>query len=100
MAKEKKNKKEHKKSNKKAEKHSKKDKKSKKKQDKNDDNSNDIITEDDYFLKNEEFRVWCKLIYQKPFEDLSSTEARDLFNQQFVKAYNKRRLPEMFYKGL
>lgn len=26
---------------------------------------NQFISEDDYFLKNEEFRVWCKLIKQR-----------------------------------
>ena len=57
------------------------------------------ISNDDYFNKNEEFRVWIKLYKNITFESLSSDEARKYFND-FVKYYNKGRLPDMYYTGI
>ena len=60
---------------------------------------NIVITEDDYYNKSEEFRVWLKLCRDGLFfEDLTTVEAKDLF-QKFSKAFNKGRLPPMYYDG-
>ena len=56
------------------------------------------ITEDDYFQKNTEFRVWLKM-NNRSFEQLSSEEARALFGNRFVVAYNSGSLPPFFYSG-
>jgi hypothetical protein len=56
------------------------------------------ITIDDYFIKNEHFRVWCVLIRKVSFESLNSDESHDLFKAIFLPAYNRNELPEMFYK--
>ena len=92
-------KKQHKDKDKKKKKKHKKEKKHSKKT-----NDNDNIkalemqlTEDDYFKKNAEFRVWLK-IKQMSFENLTSHESRDLFTK-FIEVYNKGSLPEYFYNG-
>ena len=65
----------------------------------NNNTMNIIITEDDYYNKSEEFRVWLKLCRDGLFfEDLTTVEAKDLF-QKFSKAFNKGRLPPMYYDG-
>jgi hypothetical protein len=105
-----------KKSSKEAEKSSKKEKKShkekkskkdaKKKRSKSskkhdDDGTGDdvgpTISSEDFFTKNEEFRAWLRLLKNTHFEDLSSDAAHKLFDEEFVRAYNKRKLPAMFY---
>jgi len=80
----------------------KKHKKEKKHSKKTNDNDNIKVlemqlTEDDYFKKNVEFRVWLK-IKQMSFENLTSDESRDLFTK-FIEVYNKGSLPEYFYNG-
>lgn len=65
----------------------------------------DQISEQDYFSKNLEFKVY---LFQhtkkgskgfKNFEDLSSDEAHKLFRDYFVPDYNEGKLNEMFYTG-
>jgi len=58
----------------------------------------DNIDVDDFFLKNEHFRVWCALIKKISFENLTSDEARTLFTNEFCKQYNRHDLPETFYR--
>jgi hypothetical protein len=36
----------------------------------------------------------------RPFEDLTSDEARNLFNNTFVPDFNDGKLPLMFYEGI
>jgi hypothetical protein len=55
------------------------------------------ITEEDYFLKSEQFRVYLHIERKTPFETLTSVEARALFKDKFVRDYNKGSLPEMYY---
>jgi hypothetical protein len=57
------------------------------------------ITEEDFFNKSEEFRVWLKLSKGQYFEDLSSKDARKVFEKDFVKDYNKGKLSAMYYEG-
>lgn len=57
------------------------------------------ISSDDFFTKSEEFRVWLKLSENVFFEDLTSKEARKLFDKEFVKDYNKGKLTSMYYDG-
>lgn len=56
------------------------------------------LTLDDFFLKNEHFRVWCSLLRKKPFESLTSEESHALFANEFCQQYNRHELPNMFYK--
>eukprot|EP01036_Dinobryon_divergens_P039691 gene39691-52367_t len=90
----------------KKEKHKSKDKK--RHRDKTDDNDIQVrkltdginpITEDDYFIKSEEYRVWLKLVEKCSFETLSSEEAHDRFSK-FVENWNEGKLAEMFYTGI
>lgn len=104
----KKSKKEKKSKDAKHSKHSKHSKKSAHHKSKDKDHDNDTsltsltssrhITIDDYFLKNEHFRVWCVLIKKVSFESLTSNESHELFQTEFLKFYNSNSLPEMFYK--
>lgn len=57
------------------------------------------ISSDDFFTKSEEFRVWLKLSQNVFFEDLTSKEARKMFDKEFVKDYNKGKLTSMYYDG-
>lgn len=57
------------------------------------------IGEDDYFLKNEEFRVWLHIKKSITFESLTTVQARDLFTGDFCKDWNRGRLASMFYDG-
>ncbi len=57
------------------------------------------ISSDDFFTKSEEFRVWLKLSQNVFFEDLTSKEARKIFDKEFVKDYNKGKLTSMYYDG-
>ncbi|KAI0714715.1 hypothetical protein C8Q76DRAFT_727791 [Earliella scabrosa] len=57
------------------------------------------ITESDYFLKSDEFRVWLKDEKGKYFDELSSDRARKYF-RKFVKAWNRGKLPKPMYAGV
>lgn len=57
------------------------------------------IVEDDYFLKNEEFRVWLHVAKDIAFESLTTVQARELFSEKFCKAWNKGSLATMYYDG-
>ena len=54
------------------------------------------ISEDDYFARANEFRVWLKQDCGKLFGDLLAEESRELFSK-FVGKWNAGKLPGMFY---
>lgn len=54
------------------------------------------LTADDFYLRHEEFRVWLHL-KERSFEDLSSEQAHTVFEEEFIKQFNKGKLPAMFY---
>ncbi|CAK4535241.1 unnamed protein product [Aphanomyces euteiches] len=54
------------------------------------------ISQDDYFEKAQEFRVWLKLEKNIYFDDLSSTDAQSYF-AKFVHKWNGQRLDSMYY---
>ncbi|RQM16146.1 hypothetical protein DD237_004591 [Peronospora effusa] len=58
------------------------------------------ITEEDYFQRQTEFRVWLTQTKNKYVDDLSTTEALHLFNAEFAKKWNRGKLATMFYTGL
>lgn len=58
------------------------------------------ISIDEFFTKSEEFRVWLKLSKNTFFEDLTSKDARKIFEKDFVKDYNKGKLQSMYYDGM
>ena len=58
------------------------------------------ISDDDYFLKMDEYRVWLKLAKNLGFDDISAEDCRNFFTDEFVPAYNKRRLPDIYYNGI
>ena len=55
-----------------------------------------LLTADDFYLRHEEFRVWLHL-KERSFEDLSSEQAHQVFEEEFIKQFNKGKLPAMFY---
>ncbi|RDX42937.1 hypothetical protein OH76DRAFT_1391026 [Lentinus brumalis] len=57
------------------------------------------ISESDYFLKSDEFRVWLKDEKGKYFDELSSDKARKYF-RKFVKAWNRGKLSRSLYSGV
>ncbi|KAI0713176.1 hypothetical protein C8T65DRAFT_645784 [Cerioporus squamosus] len=57
------------------------------------------ISESDYFLKSDEFRVWLKEEKGKYFDELSSDRARKYF-RKFVKAWNRGKLSKSLYSGI
>ncbi|TBU37490.1 hypothetical protein BD309DRAFT_932305 [Dichomitus squalens] len=57
------------------------------------------ISESDYFLKSDEFRVWLKEEKGKYFDELSSDRARKYF-RKFAKAWNKGKLSRSLYSGV
>jgi hypothetical protein len=57
----------------------------------------DLISEDDYYLKNKEFSVWLRHVHGKYFTDLLSKDARERFTD-FVREWNARKLPNTFYR--
>ena len=57
------------------------------------------ISEDDFFAKNPEYRVWLSEKEKKAFGDLSDADARSYF-KKFVKKWNAGELKEKFYKGI
>ncbi|EKM61797.1 uncharacterized protein PHACADRAFT_24938 [Phanerochaete carnosa HHB-10118-sp] len=50
------------------------------------------ISESDYFLRSDEFRVWLKDEKRKYLDELSSEKSRKYF-RKFVKAWNRGKLP-------
>ncbi|KAG7384314.1 hypothetical protein PHYPSEUDO_002779 [Phytophthora pseudosyringae] len=58
------------------------------------------ITEEDYFLRQTEFRVWLAQTKSKYVDDLSTDEAMGLFTDEFARKWNRGKLSEMFYDGL
>ncbi|KAG0248281.1 hypothetical protein BGZ95_008130, partial [Linnemannia exigua] len=57
------------------------------------------ISEDDYFTKSSEFRLWLRQSKKKYFEDLTADEARKYF-KKFVRRWNDFELDESYYKGV
>ncbi|KAI1790974.1 hypothetical protein LXA43DRAFT_458102 [Ganoderma leucocontextum] len=57
------------------------------------------ISESDYFLKSDEFRVWLKEEKGKYFDELSSDRARKYF-RKFVKVWNRGKLSKPLYSGV
>ncbi|KAF1777461.1 hypothetical protein GQ600_17096 [Phytophthora cactorum] len=58
------------------------------------------ITEEDYFLRQTEFRVWLAQTKNKYVDDLSTDEAMELFTDEFARKWNRGKLSKMFYEGL
>lgn len=57
------------------------------------------LSNDDYFLKNNEFATWLKEEKDVFFSDLSSESAREMFSS-FVKAWNNQTLESRYYEGI
>ena len=57
------------------------------------------LSNDDYFLKNNEFATWLKEEKDVFFSDLSSDSAREMFSG-FVKAWNNKKLESRYYEGI
>ncbi|KAF8937017.1 hypothetical protein BGZ47_009213 [Haplosporangium gracile] len=57
------------------------------------------ISEDDYFTKSSEFRLWLRQAKKKYFEDLTAEDARKYF-KKFVRRWNDFELDESYYKGV
>ncbi|KAG2221024.1 hypothetical protein INT45_009273 [Circinella minor] len=81
--------------------HKRKHKKSKHSSNLSDDFKDSIkpISNDDYFEKATEFRLWLKEEKDRYFGDLDSNDARHYF-KKFVKAWNRHDLEEKYYKGI
>nr|GAT61358.1 predicted protein [Mycena chlorophos] len=57
------------------------------------------ISEEDYFRKSDEFRVWLRTEKKRHFDELSGDRARSYF-RKFVKAWNRGKLSSKLYAGL
>ncbi|KAF9022942.1 hypothetical protein BDZ89DRAFT_1018482 [Hymenopellis radicata] len=57
------------------------------------------ISDADYFLKSDEFRIWLKEEKRKYFDELSGEKARSYFHK-FVKAWNRGKLSKKLYAGI
>ncbi|KAG0209380.1 hypothetical protein BGX28_010368 [Mortierella sp. GBA30] len=57
------------------------------------------ISEDDYFTKSAEFRLWLRQAKKKYFEDMKADDTRRYF-RKFVRAWNNFELDESYYKGI
>ncbi|KAF9275796.1 hypothetical protein BGZ74_003838, partial [Mortierella antarctica] len=57
------------------------------------------ISEDDYYTKSTEFRLWLRRAKKKYFEEMTADETRRYF-KKFVKAWNNFDLDESYYKGI
>ncbi|KAG0011506.1 hypothetical protein BGZ81_002143, partial [Podila clonocystis] len=57
------------------------------------------ISEDDYYAKSTEFRLWLRRSKKKYFEEMTADETRRYF-KKFVKAWNNFDLDESYYKGI
>ncbi|KAH9932418.1 hypothetical protein B0H21DRAFT_780991 [Amylocystis lapponica] len=62
-------------------------------------NGADPISESDYFLKSDEFRVWLKDEKHKYFDELTSDKSRRYF-RKFVKVWNRGKLSKSLYSGV
>ncbi|KAG6616600.1 uncharacterized protein IUM83_13076 [Phytophthora cinnamomi] len=58
------------------------------------------VAEEDYFLRQTEFRVWLAQSKGKYVDDLSTEEATELFTDEFARKWNRGKLAKMFYEGL
>ncbi|KAF9787121.1 hypothetical protein BJ322DRAFT_1053661 [Thelephora terrestris] len=56
------------------------------------------ISESDYFLKSDEFRVWLKEEKDRYMDELSSDKSRRYF-RKFIKAWNRGKLSKSIYQG-
>lgn len=57
------------------------------------------ITKDDYYNKNTEFRVWLSKKYNMFLDEVKSEVLKKKFFKEFVKKWNKGKLPKVFYTG-
>ncbi|SAL95186.1 hypothetical protein [Absidia glauca] len=57
------------------------------------------ITDDDYFEKASEYRIWLKEKKKKYFNELDAKDARYYF-KKFVKAWNRYELEDKYYQGI
>jgi hypothetical protein len=57
------------------------------------------ITEDDYFNKSQEFRVWLHEYKHPAFEAMTSKEAHHIFTDLFIVQYNTGSLSSYYYTG-
>ncbi|XP_030527902.1 style cell-cycle inhibitor 1 isoform X2 [Rhodamnia argentea] len=57
------------------------------------------LSNDDYFLKNNEFATWLKEERNVFFSDLSAESARELFSE-FIKEWNRGKLESRYYEGI
>lgn len=60
--------------------------------------SRENLTEDDYFSKSREFRVWLRENRDVNFEDLSTEKAKKYFSK-FIVHWNDDKLDKKFYAG-
>mmetsp|Transcript_19723 Transcript_19723/g.50067 ORF Transcript_19723/g.50067 Transcript_19723/m.50067 type:complete len:371 (-) Transcript_19723:30-1142(-) len=58
------------------------------------------ISEDDYFARNFEFRLWLKEEHGLSFDDFRDTDEAKLMFTEFVDAWNNAKLEVKFYSGL
>jgi len=56
------------------------------------------ISESDYFVKSDEFRIWLKDEKDRYMDELSSEKSRRYF-RKFVKAWNRGKLSKSIYQG-
>eukprot|EP00898_Chlorokybus_atmophyticus_P001779 jgi/Chlat1/2601/Chrsp178S00153 len=59
----------------------------------------ELITDDDYFVKNLEFSTWLKEYKQMFFTDLTSEQTHEHF-RSFVNDWNRGKLPSKYYAGM
>jgi hypothetical protein len=59
----------------------------------------EVITKEDYYNKNCEFREWVRNVKGKYLDDMSTDKARKYFDQ-FVEQYNAGKLEAKYYKGI
>ncbi|KAG9298430.1 hypothetical protein G9A89_008694 [Geosiphon pyriformis] len=57
------------------------------------------ISEDDYYSKSTEFRIWLREEKEKYFDEMSSDQTRRYF-RRFVRAWNKSKLDKKYYEGI
>ncbi|KAK9070627.1 hypothetical protein SSX86_011029 [Deinandra increscens subsp. villosa] len=57
------------------------------------------LSDEDYFVKSNEFATWLKDERDSFFSDLSAESARKLF-AEFVKDWNKKKLDLKYYDGI
>ncbi|RUS22459.1 hypothetical protein BC937DRAFT_89024 [Endogone sp. FLAS-F59071] len=58
-----------------------------------------LISEEDYYAKATEFKVWLHEEKNKFFDELTSEQAHEQF-KKFVKAWNKFKLDKKYYSGI